>query len=170
MFEFNVLLEGVFSHFFITKLTFDVFLCWEVISFFVCIAVTICRKLFVAYVAAILLFTHVSSLVDLEFFLDFCFVWTNRARISYTLVDRFFMPLQTSRRMEFLSADAACMNVWPCRTTMILVGVNFKRIWEIELCIAQFTYEGPFFSMGFLVAFEASPLKKIWDCKFHTGK
>ena len=52
----------------------------------------------------------------------------------------FFMPLQTSRRMEFLSADAACMNVWPCRTTMILVGVNFKRIWEIELCIAQFTY------------------------------
>ena len=82
----------------------------------------------------------------------------------------FFMPLQTSRRMEFLSADAACMNVWPCRTTMILVGVNFKRIWEIELCIAQFTYEGPFFSMGFLVAFEASPLKKIWDCKFHTGK
>ena len=90
MFEFNVLLEGVFSHFFITKLTFDVFLCCEVISFFVCIAVTICRKLFVAYVAAILLFTHVSSLVDLEFFLDFCFVWTNRARISYTLVDRFF--------------------------------------------------------------------------------
>ena len=58
---------------------------------------------------SILLFTHVSSLVDLEFFLDL--VWTNRARISYTLVDRFFMPLQTSRRMEFLSADAACMNV-----------------------------------------------------------
>ena len=168
MFEFNVLLEGVFSHFFITKLTFDVFLCWEVISCFVCIAVTVSH--FVAYVAAILLFTHVSSLVDLEFFLDFCFVWTNRARISYTRVDRFFMPLQTSRRMEFLSADAACMNFWPCQTTMILVGVNSKRIWEIELCIAQFTYEGPFFSMGFLVAFEASPLKKIWDCKFHTGK